>query len=67
MTDTDRAPKDGKPIIARFKSYPIPLVAMWNKPDGQWVVATPQCCGADNYFENGWFDADDLISWRELC
>ena len=60
------APKDGKPIIARFKSYPTPLVAMWSNLDGQFVAATPQSCCDDSYFENEWFNADDLISWHEL-
>ena len=63
--------KDGTQIIARFKDYPIRLVTMWNGCQNQWVVAIPQVDFYhgrldDQYFENEYFDDDQMIDWVPL-
>lgn len=65
--EKEKAPKDGKRIIAKFKSWPVPLAAMWCAVDNKWVAAAPQCsemeCGSDDRYLL--FDEHDLTVWAE--
>lgn len=68
--EKEKAPKDGKCIIAKFKTWPQALMAMWCAEEDKWVAAAPQCCemeggSDDRYFENEWFDEHDLTVWAE--
>ena len=65
----ETAPKDGTPFLAVFYNWSGVVMARWNKADNQWIAATPQTDGAecmDNYFENEWFDEQDLKVWAEV-
>jgi len=65
-------PKNGvtdRMILADF-GYPWLLAAMWSQCNEQWVAATSliqECEGKhDPYFENEWFDDEELKSWQEM-
>lgn len=65
-------PKNGvtdRIILADF-GYPWLMAAMWSQCNEQWVAATTQiqdCDGKeDPYFENEWFDDEELKAWQEM-
>lgn len=67
---TAKPPKDGTAIIAKFKESEIKRIAVWNSAHDKWVTATLQAetCeeGVDCYFENEYYNDDELIAWDEL-
>ena len=65
-----KAPKD-REIIGEFKNYPFTVVCIWNDHMKKWVYASVQLNMMngkwnDPYFENDYFDEDQLVRWREL-
>ena len=67
----EAAPKDGTLILAVFRNYPTPLMAMWSGVQQQWCAAVPHVepfygKWDDWYFETEYFDDKDLKVWAEL-
>lgn len=65
-----QVPKD-RVIIGKFQGYPFMVPCIWNECNKQWVyasLAVNMVSGKwnDPYFENEYFDEDDLVSWKEL-
>jgi len=62
--------RDGE-FLGEFKHYPFTVVCMWNEYEGHWVYASVQVNMMngeynDPYFENDFFEEDELVRWREL-
>jgi hypothetical protein len=72
MNKSKKPPQQpGEMIIAQFKRYPFPLVAMWNGASQEWIAAAPQAGmfngkWNDHYFENETFALEELESWRPI-
>ena len=69
---SNKKPKNGvtnRMILGDF-GYPWLLPVIWSEANQQWVAATIQmqeCDGKnDPYFENEWFDDEELIKWVEF-
>lgn len=57
-------------FIALMKGYPWPVQTVYSPAEDKWVVATVQASMVDGkydiYFENEWYDLDDMVEWWKM-
>ncbi len=65
------APRDGTQIIATFKTGTSPMIAIYSGASKAWCAAVRQVDLYEGnlndwYFENEYFNEEDLIAWAYL-